>query len=145
MAKYREQHQRTAETVIILPGKGANLPPPPTFINDVKEDVRNTVLMNANENSLKHIQSLIKQGKFLELTQLERTDATWKSCIFNFPTGTMKFVLNSSIDTLPTEANLCLWGKRTNNKCRCGVKETLNHLLNCCHLALNEVFFYLQT
>ena len=53
----------------------------------------------------------------------------------------MKFVLNPSIDTLPTKANLCLWGKRTNNKCRCGSKETLNHLLNCCQLALNEVRF----
>ena len=31
-----------------------------------------------------------------------------------------------------------MWGKRTNDKCRCGVKETLNHLLNCCQLALNE-------
>ena len=78
------------------------------------------------------------QGKFIELTNLERTDATWNSFIYNLPKGTMKFVLNSSINTLPTKSNLCLWGKRTNDKCRCGVKETLNHLLNCCQLALNE-------
>ena len=78
------------------------------------------------------------QGKFLELTYLERTDATWNSFIYNVPKETMKFVLNSSINTLPTKSNLCLWGKRTNDKCRCGVKETLNHLLNCCQLALNE-------
>ena len=95
------------ETVMTLPGEGADLPPPQTFINDVKEGVKNTVLMDANETSLKHCQSLIKQGKFLELTQLERTDATWKSFIYNLPKVTMKFVLNSSIDTLPTKANLC--------------------------------------
>ena len=107
-------------------------------MNNVKQDVKSTVLMEDNEASLKHIHTLVKQGKFLELTQLEQTDATWKSYIYNLPKGTMKFVLNASLDTLPTKANLSLWGKRTNNKCRCGVKETTNHVLNCCVLALNE-------
>jgi hypothetical protein len=52
--------------------------------------------------------------------------------------GDKKFALKASIDTLPTKANLCLWGKRTNNKCKCGAKKNQNHILNCCHLALNE-------
>ena len=56
-----------------------------------------------------HIKTLIKQGKFLELTHVERNDATWKSFLFNLPKGTMKFLLNSSIDTLPI--NLKQWGK----------------------------------
>ena len=126
------------EAVLTLPGEGGDLAPPPTFVTDVKQDVKSRVLMEVNEHSLKHIQSLIKQGRFLELTQLEQTDATWKSFICNLPKGTMKFVLNASLDTLPTKANLSLWGKRTNVKCRCGVKETLNHILNCCQLALTE-------
>ena len=126
------------ESVLTLPGDGGDVAPPLAFVNDIKQDVKTCVLMEANEHSLEHIQTLITQGRFLELTQLERTDATWKSFIFNLPKGTMKFVLNASINTLPTKANLCLWGKRTNNKCRCGTKETLNHLLNCCQLALNE-------
>ena len=33
-------------------------------------------------------------------------DATWNSVIYNLPKGTMKFVLNSSINTLPTKSNL---------------------------------------
>ena len=97
-------------------------------MNEVKNDVKVQVLMEDNESSLNHIKTLIKQGRFLELTQMEQTDATWKSYLYNLPKGTMKFVLNASIDTLPTKANLTQWGKRTNDKCRCGVKETLNHV-----------------
>ena len=50
----------------------------------------------------------------------------------------MKFLLNSAIDTLPTKVNLKLWGKRSSDKCRCGKKETLNHILNGCDMALQE-------
>ena len=59
----------------------------------MKNDVKGTVLMEENENSLEHIKNLMMQGKFLELTQMERTDATWQSFIYNLPKGTMKFVL----------------------------------------------------
>ena len=50
----------------------------------------------------------------------------------------MKFLLNSTIDTLPTRVNLKMWGKVSSDKCRCGRKETLNHILNCCTRSLNE-------
>ena len=69
---------------------------------------------------------------------MEGTDATWISFIYNLPRGTMKFILNSTLDTLPTRVNLKMWGKVSNDKCRCGVKQTLNHILNCCPLSLNE-------
>ena len=49
----------------------------------------------------------------------------------------MKFLLNAQLDTLPTKANLKQWGKRTNENCFCGQKETLNHILNCCKKALD--------
>ena len=87
---------------------------------------------------MNHIKTIIKQGRFLELTQMEQTDATWKSYFYNLPKGTMKFVLNAFIDNLPTKANLTQWGKRTNVKSRCGVKQTLNRVLNCCGLSLQE-------
>ena len=48
-----------------------------------------------------HVIQLVKQGKYLGLSQLEQTDATWKGYIFNLPRGTMKFILNSTKDTLP--------------------------------------------
>ena len=85
-----------------------------------------------------HVSDLVKQGKILELSQLEQNDATWKGYIFNLPRGTMKFSLNSAIDTLPTKVNLKLWGKMTNDKCRCGRRETINHILNGCDHSLKE-------
>ena len=96
--------------------------------------------MSVEENGklLEHVQTLVKQGKFLELSKCEQNDATWKSYIFNLPKGTMKWLLNSSIDTLPTKANLKLWGKISNDKCFCGQKQTLNHILNCCNMSLNQ-------
>ena len=56
----------------------------------------------------------------------------------NLPRGTMKFVLNSSIDTLPTRVNLKLWGKVVNDKCFCGSRQTLNHILNYCKKSLED-------
>ena len=111
------------ESVLILPGEGGDIAPPLSFVNEVKQDVKCCVLMEANEHSLDHIQSLIMQGRFLELTQLERTDATWQSFIYNLPKGTMKFVLNASINTLPTKDNLCLWGKRQTTNAGVGQRK----------------------
>ena len=31
-----------------------------------------------------------------------------------------------------------MWGKVSNDKCRCGRRETLNHVLNCCIVSLKE-------
>ena len=107
-------------------------------MSEVKADVKTRVLSNANEETFIHIQSLVKQGKFLEIIHLEKTDATWQSFIYTLPKGTMKFVLNSSIDTLPTKVNLKQWVKLTNDKCFCGRRQTLNHILNCCDRSLNE-------
>ena len=74
----------------------------------------------------------------LELVHLEQKDATWKSYSYNLPRGTLKFLLNSVIDTLPTKVNLKLWGKRTHDKCHCGERQTLNHILNCCKQSLED-------
>ena len=50
----------------------------------------------------------------------------------------MKWLLNPSIDALPTNVNLKLWGKVNNEKCFCGQRQTLNHILNCCIVSLNQ-------
>ena len=50
----------------------------------------------------------------------------------------MKWLLNSSIDTLPTKTNLRQWGKVVNDKCYCGQRQTLNHILNCCPVSLAQ-------
>ena len=91
-----------------------------------------------NEKIYDHVKGLVKQGEILELTYVEQNDATWKSFLYNLPVGTMKFVLNSTINTLPTKDNLKQWGKVTNDKCFCGRKQTLNHVLSCCKKFLEE-------
>ena len=84
------------------------------------------------------VETLVKQGHFLKLSKYEQTDATWQGYIYNLPRGTMKWILNASIDTLPTKVNLRLWGKVTNDKCFCGSRQTLNHILNCCNVSLDQ-------
>ena len=108
------------------------------FREDVKLEVKTMVKVDETEQMLLHVKTLVKQGKYLELCQLEQNDATWKGYIYNLPRGTMKFLLNSSIDTLPTKVNLKMWGKVSNDKCRCGTRQTLNHILNCCGPSLRE-------
>ena len=79
----------------------------------------------------------MKQGEFLKMSHEEKTDADWKSYIYNLPKGTMKFILNSTIHTLPTHNNLRLWGKRTSDKCKlCGNMDSTLHVLNGCKTCL---------
>ena len=58
--------------------------------------------------------------------------------MFNLKKGTLKFLLNSSIDTLPTQANLKRWKKSTSDACKlCGGRQTSNHILNICKVGLD--------
>ena len=58
---------------------------------------------------------------------------------FDMKKGTLKFLLNSQLDTLPTAANLVRWNKITNDKCKlCKSRETTYHILNCCKVALEQ-------
>ena len=66
-------------------------------------------------------------------------DATWKSYLYALPKGTMKFIINSCINTLPTRANLRLWGRSSSDKCiLCGRKETTYHILSSCPVSLQQ-------
>ena len=71
--------------------------------------------------------------------RLVLSDYLWKSFIYNFPKGIMKFMLNAFLDTLPTKNNLSRWGKKLNTKCNlCGNHETLHHVLNHCKIMLDQ-------
>ncbi len=59
--------------------------------------------------------------------------------MFNLPRNTVKFLLNSIIDTLPTNSNLMRWGNRSNSKCElCSHHDTLLHTLNNCSSMLKD-------
>ena len=52
--------------------------------------------------------------------------------------GTMKFLLNATINTLPTAANLKRWKKSSSDLCKlCKRRETTNHVLNGCKVSLD--------
>ena len=102
-------------------------------IAKVKTKVKNIIQEDISKTWHNHIKSLVLQGQFLRLLELEKSCITWKSIAYNLPRGILKFAVNSSIDTLPTKSNLKRWGKRSSTKCNfCDSKETLHHVLNNC-------------
>jgi hypothetical protein len=81
------------------------------------------------------------QGNLFALLQAENESITWKSYMWDLPHGVLKFADNSSIDTLPTFANLRRRGKRSLVNCQlCGnmVKQTLFHVLVHCKHTMDQ-------
>ena len=86
-----------------------------------------------------HLKSLLMQGEYTRVMEMQETDLVWKSAIFNLPKGVLKFMLNSTLNTLPTKDNLTRWGKRLSKSCSsCGRAEYLSHVLNACPTSLKE-------
>ena len=108
-------------------------------LENVKTKVKNNIADEFVEMWHTHIKTLCVQGRFLEILAMENAHVTWKSIIYNLPRGVLKFAINASIDTLPTNANLKRWGKRSNAKCNlCKARETLHHTLNNCQEMLDR-------
>ena len=90
-----------------------------------------------SEANATHLSGLLKQGEFLAITLQEKQDATRQSYLHNLEKGTMKFILNACINTLPTQDNLKLWNKSTCDKCaQCGNRDSTLHTLSGCKGAL---------
>jgi hypothetical protein len=81
------------------------------------------------------------QGNLFILLQPENESITWKSYMWDLPSGVLKFAVNNSIDTFPTFTNLRRWGKRASFNCQlCGnmVKQTVFHALVHCKHTLDQ-------
>ena len=78
------------------------------FSNAVKRSVKKIVRGSTQEKYTEHLDSLLMQGEFLKLAQDEKNYPYWKGFIWNLKSGTAKFLLNSTIHTLPTMNNLKL-------------------------------------
>ena len=86
-----------------------------------------------------HIHSLMIQGDYIRIVKAMETDLDWKSSIYNLPKGLLKFILNAVLNTLPTNHNLSLWGKRQSSKCKhCNSTEYLSHVLSGCKVMLDQ-------
>ena len=87
---------------------------------------------------VEHTEGLLVQGSMLTLAAKEKQDILWKSVMFQLKSGTLKFMMNASIDTLPTPANLCRWKFTNSSRCKlCPNKGTTNHILNCCKVMID--------
>ena len=108
------------------------------FNLNIQTKVRNATRSKVQEKLKTHVNSLQVQGRLLALVSQEKEDMLWKSTLFQLNSGTLKFMLNASIDTLPTPANLQRWKYTSSDKCKlCGNRGTTNHYLNCCSTMLN--------
>ena len=99
----------------------------------IKTSVTNATKSIIQENLQSHVETLQVQGSLLCLACQEKEDLLWKSNMFQLKCGTLKFMLNACIDTLPTPANLKRWKKSSSDRCKLsGNRGTSNHYLNCC-------------
>ena len=92
-----------------------------------------------SKDHLAHTKKLISQGRLLELQQTIDQDVFGNSYLYNLPKGNLKFILNSTICTLPTKSNLVLLGRSKSDKCvSCGRREITNYVLSSCPVALEQ-------
>ena len=108
------------------------------FNVDIRTRVKNATKAGVQEKLSNHAKNLQVQGNLLTLANQEKEDLIWKSSMFQLKSGTLKFMLNACIDTLPTPANLMRWKYTSSDKCKlCGNRGTTNHYLNCCKVMLD--------
>ena len=109
------------------------------FRKEIQTEIKTDLLVKNREQLFNHVKTLTLQGNFLALATIEHEDAIWKSYMYNLKKGTMKFLLNAAIDTLPTQANLHRWKKSTSDKCKvCRGVQTTSHILNICKVSLEN-------
>ena len=81
------------------------------FNTKVRDTVKTHMTTKHKETCMEKVMSLAVQGNTLALADAEATDSTWKSHIYDLKAGTLKFLVNAVIDTLPTAVNLKRWKK----------------------------------
>ena len=88
------------------------------------------------EERHQHLVSLEKGGQMFSIASIDAADI-WERALVQLSDDQRKFALNAALDTLPHNANLHLWKKRSNSKCTlCGERQSLIHILNNCPAAL---------
>ena len=78
----------------------------------VSRKAKQAMTSNLNQMRLEHSLSLETQGKLFHLVDTNAS-AAWSKAIQSLPSAQMKFALNSATDTLPHNANLALWRKKS--------------------------------
>ena len=90
---------------------------------------------------LTHLSSLQMQGCWNQWDNIMNTDFSWRNkLIYGTSDGVLRFLLNSTTNTLPTPDNLRRWGvSRVELSCvLCHRVSTLRHILSGCPVALHQ-------
>ena len=109
-----------------------------TSIKHVKAHVASYIYEVDSAQQLQHLSCLQMQGCWSEWDGLMNVDFTWNKLIHGTSDGILKFLVNSTTNTLPTSDNLKRWGvsKVEPSCCICGGLCTLRHILTGCPGAL---------
>ena len=85
-----------------------------------------------------HLVQCAQQGQVVrwEENVIERK-LSWTE-IWNWSTSRLSFLVRSTYDVLPSPVNLVRWKIATEDKCVCGKRGTLKHILSNCSRALNR-------
>ena len=106
----------------------------------VKSSVSSLVSSDFQQPMDDHANTLSVQGSLLSLAAAEKQDIVWQSHKYDMKQGTLKFLLNAGLDTLPTVQNLRRWKKSPSNRCnlcRSGI-QTTSHILAGCKVSLDQ-------
>lgn len=92
------------------------------------------------ENMLVHLYSCAAQGNWTTWDSVMQVDTSWKKILYLWSPELLAFHVNSIHDTLPSPANLKLWGKTNLGICQlCNHQHcTLFHILNGCKYSLDN-------
>ena len=104
-----------------------------SHVKQICTAIKDSTLENYSRNAVKESQWNSA------LAEMDR-DITWKACLHGLSPPTYSFAVRSLSDSLPTAANLLVWGKVTSDRCKlCGQsRQTLFHVLNFCPKALSR-------
>ena len=85
-----------------------------------------------------HLIQCSQQGQATGWEQhVEERKIGWNK-IWEWNTSRLSFLLRSTYDVLPSPANLVRWKVQNDDRCRCGQKGTMKHILSHCQLALHR-------
>ena len=103
----------------------------------ISRRAKTLVATEEDELMSSRLQNLPQQGKMM--AQFEGSAAAlWSKCVGRLPPEPLSFILNATVESLPTNANICKWGKIPLPSCALchGEHQSLLHILNDCPTAM---------
>ena len=108
-------------------------------ISIIKNKAKQILNSSVKADSEAKLESLVLQGGLLGQMVKLKTSPAWVAELTCLKTGSLKFILNSHINTLPTMDNLFRWGITKTDKCvLCSARDSTYHLLSTCSVSLQQ-------